>query len=87
MGTGVLPLMSADVTGDTVSFLFGYTTVSADNKEIHTRAISYTHTTTDTWANADHAHNDDAIYTAIQSLFVYDEPTKTLNIIPYGGGS
>lgn len=24
---------------------------------------------------------------AIQSLFVYDEPTKTLNIIPYGGGS
>ena len=37
--------------------------------------------------NADHTHNDDAIYTAIQSLFVYDEPTKTLNIIPYGGGS
>ena len=85
-GTGVLPLMSADVTGDTGSFLFGYTTVSVDNKEIHTRAISYTHTTTDTWANADHAHNDDAIYTAIQSLFVYDETTKTLNIIPYGGG-
>ena len=24
---------------------------------------------------------------AIQSLFVYDETTKTLNIIPYGGGS
>ena len=87
VGTGVLPLMSADVTGDTGSFLFGYTTVSVDNKEIHTRAISYTHTTTDTWANADHTHNDDAIYTAIQSLFVYDEPTKTLNIIPYGGGS
>ena len=87
VGTGVLPLMSADVTGDTGSFLFGYTTVSADNKEIHTKAISYTHTTTDTWANADYAHNDDAIYTAIQSLFVYDEPTKTLNIIPYGGGS
>ena len=38
-------------------------------------------------SNADHTHNDDAIYTAIQSLFVYDEPTKTLNIIPYGGGS
>lgn len=71
----------------TGSFLFGYTTVSVDNKEIHTRAISYTHTTTDTWANADHTHNDDAIYTAIQSLFVYDETTKTLNIIPYGGGS
>ena len=87
VGTGVLPLMSADVTGDTGSFLFGYTTISVDNKEIHTRAISYTHTTTDTWANADHTHNDDAIYTAIQSLFVYDEPTKTLNIIPYGGGS
>lgn len=87
VGTGVLPLMSADVTGDTGSFLFGYTTISVDNKEIHTRAISYTHTTTDTWANADHAHNDNAIYTAIQSLFVYDEPTKTLNIIPYGGGS
>ena len=87
VGTGVLPLMSADVKGDTGSFLFGYTTVSVDNKEIHTRAISYTHTTTDTWANADHAHNDDAIYTAIQSLFVYDETTKTLNIIPYGGGS
>nr|DAI08627.1 MAG TPA: nucleoid-associated protein [Caudoviricetes sp.] len=87
VGTGVLPLMSADVTGDTGSFLFGYTTVSADNKEIHTRAISYTHTTTDTWANADHTHNDDAIYTTIQSLFVYDETTKTLNIIPYGGGS
>ena len=87
VGTGVLPLMSADVTGDTGSFLFGYTTVSVDNNEIHTRAISYTHTTTDTWANADHTHNDDAIYTAIQSLFVYDEPTKTLNIIPYGGGS
>ena len=87
VGTGVLPLMSADVTGDTGSFLFGYTTVSVDNKEIHTRAISYTHTTTDTWANADHTHNDDAIYTTIQSLFVYDEPTKTLNIIPYGGGS
>ena len=73
--------------GDKGSFLFGYTTVSVDNKEIHTRAISYTHTPTDTWANADHAHNDDAIYTAIQSLFVYDETTKTLNIIPYGGGS
>ena len=24
---------------------------------------------------------------AIQSLFVYDETTKTLNIIPHGGGS
>lgn len=87
VGTGVLPLMSADVAGDTGSFLFGYTTVSVDNKEIRTRAISYTHTTTDTWANADHTHNDDAIYTTIQSLFVYDETTKTLNIIPYGGGS
>lgn len=87
VGTGVLPLMSADVTGDTGSFLFGYTTVSVDNKEIRTRAISYTHTTTDTWANADYTHNDDAIYTTIQSLFVYDETTKTLNIIPYGGGS
>lgn len=78
VGTGVLPLMSADVTGDTGSFLFGYTTVSVDNKEIRTRAISYTHTTTDTWANADHTHSDEVYeITVIDDDIIYTESVYT----------
>ncbi len=76
VGTGVLPLMSADVKDDTGSFLFGYTSVSVDSKEIHTRAISYTHATTDTWANADYTHSDDVYEITVTDDDVIQEITE-----------
>ena len=76
VGTGVLPLMSADVKDDAGSFLFGYTSVSVDSKEIHTRAISYTHATTDTWANADYTHSDDVYEITVTDADVIEETTE-----------
>lgn len=76
VGTGVLPLMSADVKDDAGSFLFGYTSVSVDSKEIRTRAISYTHATTDTWANADYTYSDEVYEITVTDADVIKETTE-----------
>lgn len=76
-GTSLLPLMSADVNGDSATLVFGHSFVDNVGLAVHTTAIEYIHYADGTSKWIDVSSSSESL---TKSAFNFDESTATLTI-------